>query len=153
MSACGPTTVTVTLGLEEDPLVLPSTCTEDSSWVEMALPDWELRYGYAPPSAWVPGNVLLSAVQDAGAVPMLVSVVGSSLADMESKKTELENALAAWPGLFQVDVTDDSGTVTIAGPWETFPTMAHWGDVLPTVLGYYLMEATFSLPVNPDGAP
>lgn len=146
-------TVTVILGPEATPLTIPSTCDEGLSWTKMTLPDWELRYTYAPPSIYVPGNVLLAAVQDSGAIPMIVSVEGTSLSDLEVQKAELEVALLAWPGLFQVDATDDNGTATIAGPWETFPTVPHWGDVLPTVLGHYLMEATFSLPVNPTGAP
>lgn len=146
-------TIDVTLGTEEDPLVIPSTCDIGISWTKMALPDWEFRYTYAPPSIYVPGNVLMAAVQDSGAVPMTVSVEGSSLADLEVKKAELETALAAWPGSFKVDAMDDNGTVTIAGPWESFPTLPRWGDVLPTVLGHYLLEATFSLPVNPPGAP
>lgn len=147
-------TVLVTLGPEgEGALEIPSTCDVGISWTKMSLPDWELRNTYAPPSAYVPGNVLLAAVPDSGAIPMTVSVEGTSLDDLEDKKVELETALAAWPGLFKAVATDDTGTVTIAGPWKTFPTIPRWGDVLPTVLGHYLLEATFSLPVNPTGAP
>lgn len=147
-------TVDVTIGPEgEGALVIPSTCEVGLSWVRMGLPDWELRYTFAPPSNHVPGNILLAAVQDSGAIPMTVSVEGTSLADLNVKKAELEIALAAWPGVFKAEATDDTGTVIIAGPWETFPTIPRWGEVLPTVLGHYLLEATFSLPVNPAGAP
>lgn len=146
-------TVTVSIGPEEDPLVLSSECDDGISWTQMGLPEWEFRYTYAPPSAWVSGNVLLAAVRDSGAVPMLVSIQASSLADMEVKKAELETALTAWPGLFKVEATDDTGTVTIAGPWESFPTLPKWGDVLTPLLGYYYVEATFAIPVNPAGAP
>lgn len=146
--------VTITLGPEgEGSLEIPDTCEAGISWVRMGLPEWQLRYVYAPPSAYVPGNALLAAVRDSGDIILTISVEGTSLADMEAKKAQLEAALMAWPGQFQVDATDQDGTVTIAGPWETFPTLPKWGEVLPTVLGHYLSETTFSLPVNPTGAP
>lgn len=141
--------INVTLGPEEDPLVISSDCDDPISWVAMGLPDWEYRYNYAPPSAYVRGNVLLSVVRDAGAVPMTVSIQGSSLSDMETQKAIVEAALAAWPGLFEVEAVTADETVTIAGPWESFPVIPKWGDVLIPLLDYYLVEGTFSLPVNP----
>lgn len=151
--SCDTPLVTVFVGAEEDPLELPSTCDAGLSWVTLSLPQWGYRYAYAPPSVWVQGNVLLSAVPDSGEVAMVVSVEGTSLADVEDQKAALEAALAAWPGEFKAVATDDNGNTTIAGPWQSFPTIPRWGDVLPTVLGYYLVEATFSIPVNPIGAP
>ncbi len=142
-------TVNVTLGPEGDPLVISSDCDDAISWVTMGLPEWEYRYNYAPPSDWVPGNVLLSVVEDSGAVRMVVSVQGSSLADMEAKKSEVKAALAAWPGLFKVEAITTDETVVIAGPWESFPVIPKWGAVLTPLLDHYLVECTFSLPVNP----
>lgn len=146
-------TVNVILGPAGTPLVIPSTCEVGISWTRMGLPEWQFRYAFAPPSAYVSGNALLAAVRDSGDILMTISVEGTSLADMEAKKTQVETALTAWPGLFRADATDQNGTVTIAGPWETFPTLPKWGEVLPTVLGHYIVETTFSLPVNPAGAP
>ena len=145
--------VTVTIGPEGSPLSFSSDCSEAISWVKMGLPEWALRYLFAPPSAYVPGDTLLAVVRDSGFVPMTISVEGTSLSDLESKKTQVETALAAWPGVFEVEATDNDETVTIAGPWKTFPVVPGWGDVLPTVLGHYLVETSFSLPVNPPGAP
>lgn len=144
---------TVSLGPEDTPLLISSDCSEGISWVKMGLPEWTLRYLYAPPSNYVAGDVLLSAVPDSGAVAMTLSVEGSSLSDLEDKKAQVEAALSAWPGLFKVEVTDNTETVTIAGPWTTFPTTCGWGDVLTPLLDHYLVETSFSLPVNPPGAP
>lgn len=156
MTICaGEVDVTVTLGPTGTPLVLTADCGQAAgiTWNTLGLPEWALRSLYAPPSNYVPGDVLLATVRDSGAVVMTVSVQGSSLADMEAKKTQVENALAAWPGEFKAEATDANGTVTIAGPWDTFPTIPSWGDVLIPLINYYYIETTFSLPVNPPGAP
>lgn len=142
-------TVNVTVGPEGDPLVISSDCDDAISWVALGLPEWEYRYNFTPPSAYVPGNVLLSLVQDVGAVPMVVSIQGTSLADMEAQKEIVRAKLAAFPGLFKVEAVTADETVTIAGPWESFPVIPKWGDVLTPLLDYYLVEGTFSLPVNP----
>lgn len=147
--------VTVSIGPVATPLVLTADCGQvpGITWTALGLPEWALRYLYAPPSNYVSGDVLLATVRDSGAVVMTVSVQASSLADLETKKGQVETALAAWPGEFKAQATDTSGTVTIAGPWNTFPTIPSWGDVLIPLLDYYYMETTFSLPVNPPGAP
>jgi hypothetical protein len=143
-------TVNVSIGPEADPLVISSDCDDAISWTALGLPEWEYRYNYAPPSAYVKGNVLLSLVQDVGAVPMVVSVQGTSLADMEAQKEIVRAKLAAWPGAsFKVEAVTADETVTIAGPWESFPVIPKWGDVLVPLLDHYYVEGTFSLPVNP----
>lgn len=152
MSICVPV-VTVSVGPEGDPLAISSDCSQAISWVKMGLPEWALRYLWAPPSAYVAGDALLAVVRDSGFVPMTVSVEGTSITDLEAKKAEVETALAAWPGVFEAEAVTDDETVTIAGPWETFPVVPGWGDVLPTVLGHHLVETSFLLPVNPPGAP
>lgn len=154
MSICaGGVNVTVTLGPEDSPLVLTADCGQEAgiTWTALGLPEWALRYVYAPPSNYVAGNVLLAAVQDSGVVAMTVSVQATSLSDLEAKKTEVAAALAAWPGEFKAEATDATETVIIAGPWDTFPTVPSWGDVIMPLLDYYYVETTFSLPVNPDG--
>ena len=145
-------TVDVTIGPEEDPLVISSDCDDPIAWVAMGLPEWDYRYNYAPPSGYVPGNVLLSIVPDSGAVPMTVSIQGTSLADVETQKALVQTKLAAWPGLFKAEAITAEETVIIAGPWESFPVIPKWGDVLVPLLGHYLVEGTFSLPVNPAGS-
>lgn len=156
MTICaGDVNVTVTLGPVATPLVLTADCGQQAgiTWTTIGLPEWALRYIYAPPSNYQPGNTLLAAVRDSGAVVMTVAVQASSLADMEVKKAQVETALAAWPGSFKAEATDVNGTVTIAGPWDSFPTVAGWGDVLMPLLDYYYVETTISLPVNPPGSP
>lgn len=147
--------VIVTIGPEDAPLVLSPDCGQEPgiTWTALGLPEWSLRYLYAPPSNYVPGDVLLATVRDSGAVVLTISVQGSSLGDMETKKAQVATALAAWPGEFKVEATDVNETVTIAGPWETFPATPSWGEVRMPLLEYYYVETTFSLPVNPPGAP
>lgn len=146
--------VTVSIGPAETPLVMTGDCGQEAgiTWNTLGLPDWAYRYLYAPPSNYVPGDVLLAVVRDSGALVVSVSVQGSSLDDLEAKKSEVEAALSAWPGQFKAEATDINGTTIVAGPWETFPTIPSWGDVLIPLLGYYYVETTFSLPVNPPGA-
>lgn len=147
--------VTTFIGPEATPLVITDDCgTEPGiTWSTLGLPEWALRYVYAPSSNYVAGEVLLAAVRDSGAVVMTVAVQGSSLADMEAKKAQVEEALSAWPGSFRAEATDTNGTVIIAGPWDTFPSVPSWGDVTTPLLDFYYIETTFSLPVNPPGAP
>lgn len=148
-------TVTVTVGPTANPLTLSSDCSLSAgiSWANMTLPEWGLRSVFAPPSAYVPGDVLLSAVRDSAAVTMTVSVQASSLPDLEAKKAQVETALAAWPGEFKAVVNDINDTVVMAGPWQTFPVIPSWGDVIIPLLDYYYVETTFSLQVNPPGSP
>lgn len=157
MTVCAGATplVSVTIGAAGSPLVLTSSCGQDAgiTWLTLGTPEWAFRYLYAPSSNYVAGNALLSAVRDSAEVPVTVAVQGASLADVEVKKSQVEAALAAWPGVFKAEATDASGTVTIAGPWSSFPTIPRWGDVVLPLLGYFYVEGTFSLPVNPPGAP
>jgi len=157
---CKPTEVTVTLkwgeGVDES-LVIPQTLDADTGlwWSEMQFPEWNLRYGYAPPSDLLPGNVLLSAVEDSGAIPMLVVAQGVSLADLEAQKALLRTALGKWTGTITVlaDPGDpnDSDTV-IGGPWTTLPTVPQWSDgPNPLKLEHLFAEAIFSIPVQPLG--
>lgn len=152
-------TITVSLSWGEGEgagaLTLPPECpgTAGAWWNTLALPEWELRYTYAPPSAHVPGNVLLAAVEDSGAVVLGIAVRGTSLASLEAEKASVKAALAAWPGTFTVEADQGDGPVSLAGPWQTFPTVPRWGAVTPQRAGLYVAETVVSIPVNPAGAP
>jgi hypothetical protein len=157
--AVGDPTITVNLswgtGETAGELVLPPECPGAGGawWNTLALPEWELRYTYAPPSEFVPGNVLLGAVEDSGAVVLGIAVRGTSLADLEARKVTIREALSAWPGEFLATADEGDGPVTIGGPWQTFPTLPRWGTVTPQRAGLYVAETTVSIPVNPAGAP
>jgi hypothetical protein len=148
--------ITVTVGPEDavEPLVISSACDgEGIEWTELVLPEWSLRMTYAPPSAYVPGNVLLAAVEDSGEVGMVVTLEATSAAGLETLKTTLGNALAAWPGVVTVKLVEDAGETVIGGPWQSFPTRPRWGDMKALLNGIYLIDGAFSIPVNPPGAP
>lgn len=143
--------VEVSIGDAEDPLVITSQCEElGIQWTDLSLPEWSLRMLYAPPSGYIAGNVLLSAVEDAGDLALAISVQGSSIADLQSRKNTLRNALAVWPGEVTIRLVEDSGTSIIAGPWQSFPTVPRWGEVTALLSGIYYQDATVSIPVNPE---
>ena len=151
--------VTVTLTWGEDPgasLVLPPACEDPSGlwWNALALPDWSMRYSYAPPSAWVSGSMLLSAVPDASSVPLVVAARGTDLADLEVQKASLAAALAQWS--YTVDVVADPGggdPLVSLGQYAGQPTIPRWGAVTPQRARLYVAEAQVLIPVNPAGAP
>lgn len=148
--------VTLVIGPPGDPFEIPPECPPDAggiAWNAVADPEWEVRYTYAPPSQWVPGQMLLGAVTDAGSVPVSVIVRGTSLADLEARKAALSDALAAWPGEYKAEATLGAETVTVSGPWPTFPTVVRWGEMRVGILGRCVVEGLFALPVNPVGAP
>lgn len=151
---CNAGRIDVAIGDPEDPFVITSSCEGAGvQWNQLVLPEWSLRTVYAPPSAWVPGNVMLSAVEDSGEVAMVVSVEGTSAAELETFKASLKTALAVWPGQVTVTLVEDTGSTIIGGPWQSFPTVPRWGEVTALLHGEYLLDGLFSIPVNPAGAP
>jgi len=147
--------VTLYVGDPDTPTEIGEDCDGlGVSWNAMTEPEWEFRYATAPQSAWVPGDVLMSAVLAAGAVPVAVVVRGSSLSDLQTRKAALALALASWPATFEAKADAGAETaVTVMGPWEAFPTTPRWGDVQVDLLGRYAALGTFAVPVNPVGAP
>lgn len=149
-----PVNLEVYVGDPLDPLIIGYECVRPGLfWNELVLPEWEYRYNYAPPSAWVPGNVLLSAVEESSTVTMKVVAMGATLADLEVQKARLGAALAFRRGEFKAVATDGLGPVNVGGPWPTIPTKPRWGGVTPTSLRMFYAEADFAVPVNPEGAP
>ncbi len=71
--------VTLTWG-DDDSLVLEPDCPDDGVglWYssEVPLPAWTYRSTTAPPSAWVPGNILLAAVLDSSTFPLVIEASG-----------------------------------------------------------------------------
>lgn len=146
--------IDVTIGDPEDPFVISSTCEGAGvQWTQLALPEWSLRMKYAPPSDWVSGNVLLAAVEDSGEMAMVVTLEADSIAALNALKTQVKNALTAWPGEVTITVVEDENSTVIDGPWQSFPTVPRWGEVTALLRGAYLLDGSFSIPVNPAGAP
>lgn len=146
--------ITVYLGDPGAPLVLEDGCDGPGIfWSFMTEPEWDLRTVTAPPSQWVPGNLLLAAVQESATVPMAVTIIGTDLEDLKSRKVALDTALQAWPAYFRADVVTEAGASIVMGPWDAFPTRPRWGDVSVDLYGMYAQIGSFSVPVNPTGSP
>lgn len=148
--------VSIYYGPEEgDVLVIPPTCPEGESglwWNALQLPDWGVRYTYAPPSAWVPGQVLLGAVGEAAAIPLRVAVRGTDGDDLEAQKAVLAAALFTYAAVIGIDA-DYDGDVTNIGLYRMDPVIPGWGPVTPQRAGMLAVETSLSIPVQPTGAP
>lgn len=143
--------ITVTLTWDDGELVLTPDCPDDGEglwWATLLLPAFAYRYTQAPPSAWVPGNVLLSAVADSSVLTLGVGVVAGDTTNLEAQKALLVDALGQWP----YTVTVDQGGVTV-GTWRADPTIPQWGALAQQDAGLFAAEAAVSIPVNPTGAP
>lgn len=144
-------TVTLTWG-ESGELVLGPDCPDDGVglWYssEVPVPGWTYRSTTAPPSAWVPGNILLAAVLDSSTLPLVVEASGTDTATLEAQKALLVAALGQWPYYVQVDV----GPVSL-GQWRADPTYPLWGAMAQIDAGLYVASAAVGIPINPVGAP
>lgn len=149
------TRVDVKMGDPEDPYVISSTCESVGvQWTQLVLPEWTLRMGWAPPSNFVAGNVLLSAVEDSGDVAMVVALEAETADALTALMAEVKAALIVWPGEFSVISVDDNDVETVvAGPWQSFPTVPRWGEITALLHGTYYIDGSFSITVNPAGAP
>jgi hypothetical protein len=149
-------TLTITLSATPDDLILTPDCVDVGLfWEVLTLPQWAMRYEYAPPSQFLPGQMPLSAVQDAGAVAAVVVAKGDSLAAVEAQKATLAAVLAQWRYNLTVTAVPDTGPPQIiAGPWRAMPTVPVFGQpVTHEEVSLLIAAATVSIPVNPPGAP
>ncbi|UQS95175.1 baseplate protein [Pseudanabaena phage Pam4] len=152
VTVCADPTVTVALTwgtAPEDTLLIPADCDGEGMWWNaLTLPDWSTRTAIAPPSAWVPGAVMLSSVTDAASLPMIVAVRGDTLAGLLALQEDLRAALDHYP--LTVTITADT---TPLGSWAAMPTVPQWlSAVSPRSVSMLTVEASFTLTVNPAGA-
>lgn len=118
-------------------------------WNSLTLPDWTMRYTQAPPSAYVPGNVLLAYVPDSSSLTLGVVALGSDTATLETQKAIVESALGAhWPFTVHIDV---DGVAVYS--WRSDPTTVRWGTMTPQRSGLFVAEGAVAIPVQPVGAP
>jgi hypothetical protein len=157
MSECvpGDPAIEVTIGYGDETLVLTPDCVDAPGlwWSILVPPLFAYRYTSAPPSAWVPGDVLLAVVEDVGTLNMTVGAIGSTTAELEAQKALLDTALATWPWTLTITITDPDTSVTTEGPWEAHPTVPNWGDLDPLWVGTYAAEAVIVATLNPVGSP
>lgn len=102
-----------------------------------------IRRTYAPASAYVPGRVLLAAVEDAGTLPLSIYAHGDTAAEVEAAMAELEAAASQ----FAYDITLEVDGVTQT--WAADPELPQWGAIDVGMVRAHLVRASISIPVNP----
>lgn len=139
---------------EGDVLVIPPTCDEGEGiwWNSLDLPAWGTRLAYAPPSVWIPGQVLLGATADSSTLPIRIAVRASTADGLEAQKQALADALWQYALVIGIDA-DYDGDVTSLGLWRANPVIPSWGPVTPQRAGMLVAETTLSIPVQPPGTP
>lgn len=140
---------------EEDTLTLGPDCVDEEGlwWNVLVLPAWTYRNTTAPPSAWVPGNVLLAATRESAVLTLTVAALAADTDALADQKALLEAALGQYPYTVQIDVTDPGGSPVTDGPWDAQPTLPQWGAMTPDQSGMFVAEGTVTIPVNPPGSP
>jgi hypothetical protein len=145
--------IVVSLTRGDDPaLVIGPDCPDDGVgvwWTSIVLPQWAYRYTQAPPSAWVPGNVLMAAVVDSTTLALALTCQGTDQASLEAQKQALTDTLGQWPYYAGVTI----GTTPL-GTYRADPTIPLWSVPLAQQdVGLFIAEGTVSIPLNPVGAP
>lgn len=136
---------------EEGDLIIGPDCVDEQGlwWSSIVLPQWTYRYTQAPPSAWVPGNVLLAAVVESASLVMSVAALGTDQVTLNAQKAVLADTVAQWPYYVTVLI----GGTTL-GTWKADPTIPQWPIPLAQQdAGLYVDEAIVTIPLNPVGAP
>lgn len=79
------------------PLVITGDAAQPM-WLDPSVnrPTFEYRRNYAPPSSWMAGQTLLSAVLDASTVPAVVYLRAATSAALATLEDELTTALGQW---------------------------------------------------------
>ena len=110
---------------------------------DVKRPAFDYRRGYAPPSAWMPGQTLTSAVLDASEVPATIYHRADTTAALKALEDETTAALGQWSyGLTLVvdGVTVFDGLAEIAAPsWTLDEGLAQ----------AHMSTAAVVIPVNP----
>lgn len=135
-------------GLLELPPSRPDEGLAGLWWNALTLPAWTMRYTNAPPSSYVPGNVLLAYTPDSSSLTMVVAALGVDTATLETQKALLEAALSRFTYVVTIKVDDEP-----VDAWRAQPTIPQWGTMTPQRSGLFVAEAALLIPVNPVEAP
>ena len=126
-------------------LVIPGECPPDGNfWLgaDFVRPAFDIRYDYAPDSAWVGGKQLLGMVKEQGSITGVIFVRATSATELETKKLELEAALFQF--IYTV-IFDDGGSRA----YFADPTIPQWGEIVPGHDKLHIARGTVTIPVNP----
>jgi hypothetical protein len=150
-------TITVVLSWPDpvDPAVtvtfeIPPECDDSGCWWNsLAFPEFDFRYGYAPPSSWIPGDILLSVVGEAAPLPLVIGVRGTDLDDLKAQKAAVAAALRVEDLTVTLVATPDTGPDVILAEYEAQPAKPKWGPITPQLMGVLAAEGIVSIPCNP----
>jgi hypothetical protein len=107
-------------------------------------PEFEWRTSNAPESVYIPGQLALAAVQDAGGLGLRIYARGTTTAAVAAAKAELAAALGQWRPAITTDV---DGIVT---EYEAvYPVTPHWGTVDSGMVRAHLAKTSVTVVVNP----
>ena len=104
--------------------------------------DFTMRRTYAPDGD-VPGKLKLSAVPDAGTLPLTIYVQAANSADLETAMDALTAATTQWA--YDVTVTIDG----VAHTYQADPEFPQWGQVDAHMVSGFVARASITIPVNP----
>lgn len=105
-------------------------------------PGFTIRRTYAPDSAWVGGKQLLSAVADAGTLPIAFNINAASASALEALITEVEAATSQF--IYDLTVNIDGQTRT----WSADPELPTWTADSGMVRAH-MVRGAISIPLNP----
>jgi hypothetical protein len=106
-------------------------------------PQFDVRYTYAPDSAYVAGSQLLTAVLAASTLPVGVGAKASSTAALAALQAEL--AAATYQFAYTVTLTVDG----VARSWDAGPSWPAWGELTSWVVDAYMARGNVVIPINP----
>lgn len=105
--------------------------------------DFAMRRGYAPDSSYIPGKRLLTAVADAGTLPVVIYVQSDSTTDLQAAMDVLTTAATQWS--YDVTLTIDG----VAKTYQADPEFPQWGQVDNGMMRAFMARASIQIPVNP----
>jgi hypothetical protein len=107
-------------------------------------PQFEWRTSDAPESVYIPGQLALAAVQDAGGLGLVVYAQAATTATLAIAKAELKAALEQWRPTITTDVDG------IETEYEAvYPVTPHWGTTDSGMVRAHLARTSVTVVVNP----
>lgn len=106
-------------------------------------PDFTVRRTYAADSNYIPGKRLLTAVADAGTLPVVIYLQADTTADLETARGALNDAATQWS--YDVTLTIDG----VARTYQADPEFPQWGQVTHGEMRAFMARASIQIPVNP----
>lgn len=133
-------------GLSLGPLVIgPNPFTGSFHLPEDGLsrPGFTIRRGYAPGSAFLPGQYLLTAVTESSTLPVIIYAHGDTSAEVEAAIAELNTAATQFA--YDVTLAIDGQAMT----WPADPELPDWGPVDTGLIRAHIAIASLVIPINP----